>query len=244
MAGLRICALGSSFAAGPGLKPGSNYPSLLAKALGADLQDASSSGSTLDHIDLKPQSLFFRKKPPQLSALQADTDIVTITSGGNDLGYSAGQMWDSIIARLNWFARLFGLKELSPRCNENELMQRVRRVIRSVKQRAPDAQIYLVEYLNVFGPLTRSGTDTVLSRERIQHYIEQSQVLSRSYSAAAADFERVHVIRVSEISQGHELGSGDPWVFKFLARAPYHPNAAGHMTIMRAILAEHKARAG
>lgn len=64
---LHITALGSSFAAGPGIPPqinrmagrsSNNYAHLLAARLGADPTDLTVSGATLNNILLEPQQAY------------------------------------------------------------------------------------------------------------------------------------------------------------------------------------------
>src|SRR6202451_545490 len=93
--GSRYVAMGSSFAAGPGLPtrvPGSprragrstgNYAHLLARTLGLDLHDVTFSGATTGDL-LRPSAA---GQPAQLAAVTPDTALVTITAGGNDVGY-------------------------------------------------------------------------------------------------------------------------------------------------------------
>ena len=93
--GSRYVAMGSSFAAGPGLPkrvPGSprragrstgNYAHLLAAALGLDLHDVTFSGATTGDL-LRPSAA---DQPAQLAAVTQDTALITITAGGNDVGY-------------------------------------------------------------------------------------------------------------------------------------------------------------
>ena len=90
-------ALGDSFTAGPLLAPyaddgggclrsAGNYPSLLAERLGvASFSDVSCSGATVGDL-FRAQRSFTggRVAPPQLAALSADTDLVTVGIGGND----------------------------------------------------------------------------------------------------------------------------------------------------------------
>src|SRR5271155_3280603 len=94
-AGSRYVAMGSSFAAGPGLTPrapvsprragrsAGNYAHLVAGALGLDLHDMTSSGATTGDI-LQPSAGGQRA---QLDAVTPATRLVTITAGGNDVGY-------------------------------------------------------------------------------------------------------------------------------------------------------------
>ena len=94
-AGSRYVATGSSFAAGPGISPraaasprragrsSGNYAHLVARALGLDLHDVTYSGATTGDI-LRPSAA---GQPAQLDAVTPDTRLVTITAGGNDVGF-------------------------------------------------------------------------------------------------------------------------------------------------------------
>lgn len=97
-----IAALGSSYAAGPGVPPvedvaamrsGANYAHLLAQRLGARLTDLTVSGATTGTILDTPQTAWNGVSiPPQIDGLPADAELVTITAGGNDLGFIGATM--------------------------------------------------------------------------------------------------------------------------------------------------------
>jgi lysophospholipase L1-like esterase len=90
--GDRYVAMGSSFAAGPGIpsyyedpptpcaRSNNNYAHQLASRLNLNLTDVSCSGATTAHLT-GPRGAI----PPQLDALTSDTRLVTLTIGGNDL---------------------------------------------------------------------------------------------------------------------------------------------------------------
>ena len=93
-----LAALGSSFAAGPGIEPVAdrlamrsvrNYAHIVATRLGLRLTDLTVSGATTVTILSEPQRVLWRRFPPQVSWLPVDADVVTVTAGGNDLGYLA-----------------------------------------------------------------------------------------------------------------------------------------------------------
>ena len=92
----RYVALGSSMAAGPGIRPGApgapfgsgrsarNYAHLVAEQL--DLEPASTSRFPAPppaHVLAERQ----RRARPQIEALDGSEELVTITIGGNDVGY-------------------------------------------------------------------------------------------------------------------------------------------------------------
>jgi lysophospholipase L1-like esterase len=100
-AGSRYVAIGSSFAAGPGIavrasasqrragRSAGNYAHLVVRALGLDLHDVTYSGATTSDI-LTPSAA---GQPAQLEAVTPDTRLVTITAGGNDVGFLPGSPW-------------------------------------------------------------------------------------------------------------------------------------------------------
>jgi len=98
-AGLEYVALGDSYAAGLGLpsdpdQPVSgcaqgldNYPRVLATLTGLSLTDMSCSAAETKNLIGDPQNPGGGTNPVQTDALSAKTRVVTITIGGNDLGF-------------------------------------------------------------------------------------------------------------------------------------------------------------
>ena len=60
-----------------------NYPHLVAQRLGLDLVDVTYSGATTADVLTDRQN----GEPPQIDALDGSEELVTITIGGNDVGY-------------------------------------------------------------------------------------------------------------------------------------------------------------
>ncbi|GAA2223869.1 SGNH/GDSL hydrolase family protein [Herbiconiux moechotypicola] len=103
LAGVDYVALGDSYSAGYGLVPYSfttpadgcfqaeaNYPHQVAATLGLDLTDVTCSGAVTANIIDTPQVTITGAgtAAPQSTALSADTDLVTVSIGGNDLGFA------------------------------------------------------------------------------------------------------------------------------------------------------------
>jgi GDSL-like Lipase/Acylhydrolase family len=94
-------ALGDSYTAGPGITPpdlsipgcirsDANYPNLIAPDLGLPaFRDVSCSGAETEdmfatqNVDPNPDN------PPQLDALDGNTQVVTLGIGGNDIGFTS-----------------------------------------------------------------------------------------------------------------------------------------------------------
>lgn len=172
-----IAALGSSYAAGPGIKPladrrayrsARNYPHLLAERLGATLTDLTVSGATTDTIIDTPQRLLLHTFPPQLNGLPADADLVTITAGGNDLGYIGSMVLLGAAGRLSSRALsrplATALKRRGvPRPSEDDIDRaaaNLSRIVEETRTRAKHARVLLVDYLTVIGPDTRFSRET------------------------------------------------------------------------------------
>ena len=98
--GLPYVALGDSYSAGYGLQPltdrpvpgcaqsAQDYPHRLAAALDLDLTDVSCSGAVTADVTSTAQDTGEGTAPPQDAALSSSTRIVTLTIGGDDLGFS------------------------------------------------------------------------------------------------------------------------------------------------------------
>ena len=252
---MHIAALGSSFAAGPSIPPqtnaaarrsGANYPSLLAAALGAKLTDLSSSGATLLNVLNEPQQTLLATLPPQIEGLPEDVDIVTITAGGNDMGYSAGMIGEAAQLTIDDRELLgammegMGLKKegVVGAVGWEEVRGRFVRIIDAIRLKAPKARIFLVEYLAVFGEESGVAGDQPLGEERVGVYRKMAADLARAYwGAKEMRAEGVEVVGVAGMSEGHALGSSEPWMTGYTKEmlmgggAPFHPNAAGHRAV-------------
>jgi len=164
-------ALGSSYAAGPGITPvadagcarsGRNYPHQLAAALGSDLVDVTCSGATTADILSRSQRGFDgRTVPPQIDAVTAETDLVTVTIGGNDLGLVGGMLAGSCGPALAQAAPAVaapataacaavtgGPKSPAP-ADYTALTHALTEIVGAIRERAPRAGILLVQYLPV-----------------------------------------------------------------------------------------------
>ena len=254
---LHIAALGSSFAAGPGIEPiidtaarrsAKNYAHLTATALDAKLTDLTSTGATLVNVLSEPQDFWLaRSVKPQLDLLPQDVNIVTLTAGGNDLGYSKSMITDACRASLEeshvlgWALKATGLTSKHAHVGNvtfDQVKQRFLEIFDRIHEIAPKAKIYLVQYLDVFGPDTDVRPDQPLDKERSEYYRNIAGQLAQTYrDAAALRKDLVELVEMSEISKGHELGSEEPWVTGFTntmmltSLVPYHPNATGHVAV-------------
>jgi lysophospholipase L1-like esterase len=237
---LHIVSLGSSFAAGPGIKPQDdppaarrstqNYAHLLATHLSAKLTDLTVSGATLLNItsESQPAPLSSHVFPPQISQLPDDADIITITAGGNDVNYIGGifkDVWDaSLIGKVTNIVLLIIRKcssilfptsapKASAILSPDLLAQQLGLTVDEIHRKVPKAHIFLVEYLSVFGPDSKPGKDVGFNQARIDHHRDVASVMEAAYVEVSSGRSGWCTrVPIHMLSQEHALGSPDPWV--------------------------------
>lgn len=251
-AGSRYVAMGSSFAAGPGIAPrapasprragrsSGNYAHLVARALGLDLQDVTYSGATTSDI-LRPSA---GGQPAQLDAVTPDTRLVTITAGGNDVGY----LPRLTLASLPWplralprvRARVAGFGD--PDATDERFAQlegNLAMIGRQLGDRAPGCRVLFVDYLTILPPQGdgRGGPPPAEVAEWGRAIAARLATTTQA-AAEAADCEYV---AVSAVSASHHAWSASPWTRRFhlslRGGAPYHPDAAGMAAVAELVLA-------
>ena len=209
----RYVALGSSMAAGPGIRPRAkgaplraarsarNYPHLVAEKLGLDLVDVTYSGATTANVLTEPQ----HGAPPQIDALDGSEDLVTVTIGGNDVGYvpllfAAGLPRPARHCRC-WAAGCVNSSTRGPAiAHLVEVAESLKEVGRTLRQRSPRAKVLFVDYLTLLPPPGTpapplSDTDVATGRHI-------ADTLARLTAEAAAD-TGCGLVRVAEPSRAH-----------------------------------------
>lgn len=253
-----MVSLGSSFAAGPGVEPvldraagrsGRNYAQLVATRLGATLVDATVSGATTATILHTPQRVVTRVFPPQIESVHAGADLVTVTVGGNDLGYLGGIMGTALVGQLG-HPRLIqpivgrirarrGLRPVTPE-QQAAATDGLARIVHEVQTRAPQARVVLVDYLPVFTDSTIEGPGVRLTAVEIEHFCGVAADLSAAF-AEASRRTGADLVPASVYGQGHGAGSPDPLVNVLRLQAlgtSFHPTPAGMQAVADAIFAQ------
>jgi lysophospholipase L1-like esterase len=244
----RYVALGDSYAAGPlvpiptgepagCLRSDHNYPSVVAQELGiADFHDVSCSGATTENIT-GPQDVPLGKNPPQLDALAPDTQLVTITIGGNDIGF--GDIVQECATRSPLQPTGSACKDHYTAGGTDQLAQRVddaapevAGVLAAVERRSPDARVLLVGYPAILPdegpgcfpvvPFSPGDVDYLRGVEK-----DLNAMLAKQAAAAGHDFVDTYTPSI-----GHDACQppGTKWVEGLVPTAPaapVHPNALG-----------------
>ncbi|MBV9091594.1 MAG: SGNH/GDSL hydrolase family protein [Mycobacteriaceae bacterium] len=249
----RYVAIGSSMAAGPGIRPGApgapwragrsarNYAHLLAEKLRLDLVDVTYSGATTAHLLTDRQN----GAPPQVSALDGSESLVTITIGGNDVGYVPLLMAASVPCATRLLPLLgCRLRELLDRDARDralaEAADSLRKVGRVVRQRSPGARVLFVDYLTLLPPAGQQAPPMSQGDADLGRHV--AETLERLTAGAAAETD-CGVIKAGEASREHHAWSSHPWTTRFGLPlpgrpAPLHPNAEGMGAVARLIAAE------
>jgi lysophospholipase L1-like esterase len=251
-------ALGSSFAAGPGISPivdvdagrsGRNYPHVLAGLLGARLTDATVSGATTSTIlDTPQQTMTGVRIPPQLQSLPQTADLVTVTAGGNDLRYAGAMLftaWNNVqpggpVAEMTGADFADGIP--APGAEDiGRAAAGLAEIVERARARAPKARVLLVDYLTVVGDRTAPGPGIPFEREQIDAFRAIQSALELAY-ATAARRSGAELVTVSRASRDHALGSDHPWISPFTqdlnrTGSSFHPNATG-MAAVAALIQE------
>jgi lysophospholipase L1-like esterase len=248
-AGSRYVAMGSSFAAGPGLtmdptraggrcmRSTQNYASQLARKRGLQLIDVSCSGAKTDHVLGSWGDI-----PPQIDAVTADTQLITVTIGGNDLGYIGGLMGASCteVARRSGSDNRRCMRFAAPSQDDfRKVATAMQNIARQVRQRSPAAKLIFVDYFTVMPD--QGGCDGLpIAPEQAR----ASRIIAAHLAAITAGVARENgagLVEVSRLSHGHDVCGKDPWLSGFspaalgAADVPYHPNLAGMTAVARAL---------
>lgn len=251
---INYVALGDSYTAGAGitrstgparcLRSNHNYPHLLAAAASRiRLTDRSCSGAETAHLTTSQ----YADVDPQFNALSADTDLVTVSMGGND--------FDLFLGMLVTCARLRGsdpggapcsktggsFSAASLRTSIEQIGQRLETALGEIETLAPEAQVMLVGY-PALAPAHGSCPDRLPLADGDFAYVNGlnellSTTMRRAASRAGADF-----VDVFAASRGHDICSSDPWVNDDSTdpgRALfYHPFVEEQAAVARLILAK------
>ncbi|MFB9444224.1 SGNH/GDSL hydrolase family protein [Dactylosporangium vinaceum] len=220
----RYVALGDSYASGVGadnytseggacLRSNNAYPALYNAGVkpAAYRSVACSGATTADVIN------------SQLSALSSSTTLVSVTIGGNDIGFTS-IMTTCVLSGESDCIAAINTAEAKVR---NELPAKLAAVYSGIRSRSPSARVVVVGYPVFYQLGTVCVGLSANSRAKINEGIDLLDDTTRT-AAAAAGFRFADV---RSIFVGHQLCSyGDKWLhaLNFVSlTVSYHPTAAG-----------------
>jgi hypothetical protein len=239
--GAKYVAMGSSFAAGPGVttqaddpptrctRSRDNYAHQLARRRGLKLTDVSCSGATTAHI-LGP----WNELKPQLDAVDADTRLVTVTIGGNDVRLTGGLNAEACqTAGASNCAPL----PAPPSAQEwADLESHLGQIAAEVHRRAPAARLVFVDYTTVLPAagtcpaLSLTADQAAASREVNRHVVEITAKVARASGST--------LVTASAVTAPHDVCSAAPWANGYPPApggAAFHPRIEAHTAIAEAL---------
>ncbi|WP_163806305.1 SGNH/GDSL hydrolase family protein [Mycolicibacterium anyangense] len=248
----RYVALGSSMAAGPGIKPravGSpwaagrsarNYAHLTAAQLGLDLVDVTYSGATTANILREPQ----HGAPPQIGVVDGTEDLITVTIGGNDVGY-VPLLFAATLPGLLRKLPMVGtaLRDLLDPAARGRALDAagvsLREVGAALRARSPEARILFVDYLTLLPPPGIPAPPLPDHITGLGRYVADRLV---QITAQAAQDTGCEVVGAAAASRDHHAWSADPWTVGAGSLLPwrpkpFHPNARGMAAVADLIVA-------
>ncbi len=250
-------ALGDSYAAGPlipnpllplgCLKSDHNYAHLAAPAIGLPLRDPSCSGATTEDMT-SPQNVDpDGPNPPQFDSLDASTTVVSLTIGGNDIGFS--EIAQSCVT-LNPFST--PCKDKYTAGGKDQIAERIEAtapkvaaVLQGIHARSPGAGVFVTNYAAIFPesgfgcwPQMPIGFGDV-------PYLRAKQKQLNAMIATQAANNGATLVNWYQASIGHDAckSSSVRWVEPIIPTnpaAPIHPNLAGMQGAANALVAAVK----
>src|ERR1700754_2759414 len=236
-------ALGDSYAAGPlipnqslnplgCLRSDHNYAHLAAAAKGLTLTDVSCSGATTNDMT-EAQNVEPGPNPPQFNALNASTGVVSVTIGGNDIGFT--EIIENCIT-YNPFST--PCKDKYDPGGKDQLAERiaatapkVAAVLAGIHARSPKARVFVVNYPQIL-PTGSGCWPTMPLGFGDVPYLRAAEERLNSMWATQAAANGATIVNWYAASAGHDAckSSGTRWVEPLIPGElafPVHPNKAG-----------------
>ncbi len=209
-----------------------------------ELVDVTFSGATTAHILAEEQ----HSAPPQISALDGSEALVTVTIGGNDVGYVPLLMAAALprpARRLPLLGtRIAELLDGGARDRAlADVFDSLCAVGKAVRERAPQARVFFVDYLTMLPPAEVSAPPLSQADADLGRHV--AATLER-LTADAASATGCEVVGAAEASRQHHAWSAEPWTTmpaKYIVPlpgrpAPLHPNSAGMRAVAEVVAAQ------
>lgn len=251
---LEYVALGDSYSAGSGVLPidfssplclrsTANYPHVIAERTGAQLTDVTCGGAQTKHFTESQHP----GVGPQIEALSAETDLVTLTIGGNDSSTFVNAILSCGTAGVLHFGQGSPCRDQYGSSFEDTIEESTYpalvSALQEVRAKAPNAEVAVLGYPwippaasvpSCFVKLPIASGDVPYVRgiqERLNTVVERA---AQETGATFVDF--------AQESEGHDACQpvGTRWIEPVLfgtSLVPVHPNALGEQR-----MAEHTLR--
>jgi hypothetical protein len=240
---LRYVALGDSYSAASGVLPPDlsaplqclrgvrNYPHVIAGATGAQLSDVTcGAADTSDYFESQYPGV-----APQLDAVKTDTQLVTMTIGGNDSGVFIGTIVSCGTAGLSTLGQGSPCKDRYGTSFEDTIntttYPSLVKSLAAVKAKAPNAEVAILGYPWIM-PATGGCFDKMPIAQGDVPYVRGIQATLNDAVRRAAVATGATYVNLDTVSNGHDACQpiGVRWVEPVLQGTNLvivHPNALG-----------------
>lgn len=229
-AGNSYTALGDSYSAGVGSRASDGtacyrssygYPALLASSKGLSLSYQACSGATTTDVANN-----------QLGALNSSTDLVTITIGGNDLGFA-----DVITecALPSWMSDCRGAIAGGRSILTNQLPGRYDSLFTAIRSKAPNARVVVATYPRLFNGQDCNAFTWFTPGEESSLNSAADDLDSLLLTKATA--HGFQTVDVRSAFNNHRVCDPVEWIngLSYPIIESYHPNRTGHAAYASAI---------
>jgi lysophospholipase L1-like esterase len=181
-------------------------------------------------------------EPPQIDRVTGDTSLVTLSIGGNDVGFA--RVLAGCVIKLPWTK---GCEEQAAEIATKfqSLRTTLRTVLDGIVAKAPSARVIVLGYPRIFSESSGTDFDNIsvgdqrwlnLRAKELGDLIRQVAQAADQRIVAARGPGSVEFVDALYAFAGHEIGTKDPYVngldvnlSALTAEArSFHPNAAGY----------------
>jgi lysophospholipase L1-like esterase len=248
-------ALGDSYTSGPLIptqvdlnctRSSNDYPSLVKAAIGSSaFADVSCGGATTNDITNAGSGELGIGVPAQDAALHANTALVTLGIGGNDIGFSGiietcaeDSLHNPIGTPCKNQYDSGGVDQLQTRINATA--PKIAAVLQQIHSLSPSAEVLLVGYPDIL-PTTGYGCwPTVPISFGDVPYLRAVEVNLNAMLASVAAANGATYVNTYTPTIGHDAcqSKSNRWIEGLIpgtSAAPFHPNANGEAAMARAL---------
>jgi lysophospholipase L1-like esterase len=192
-------------------------------------------------VDLANPNSSNTAEAAQLAALDPSTSFVTMSMGGNDIGF-ADVVKDCIINGARGLSFVDSCQKKHDQRIEKMLPQLQATLVdryQRIKAKAPNARVVIVGYPELFVQNPSDSYGNLLFKEDQVWMNTKANELNAMLRNAAKQ-AGVEFVDPTDAFRGHGIGSDDPWIndldiggpgFSVADPSSFHPNAKGHQAL-------------
>ncbi|MFG2000224.1 SGNH/GDSL hydrolase family protein [Spirillospora sp. NPDC048911] len=186
-------------------------------------------------------------EPPQIGRIDQNTSLVTISIGGNDVGFS--KVLAGCVIKLPWGK---GCEEQGRDIADRmaTLRQELPGVLKVIRARAPQARVIVLGYPRAFKETSGTDGDNISVSDQqwlngrardLNELLRQAVIEADARIVAARAPGSVEFVDAYSAFAGHEVGTADPYMNGLAVdlsaltaeKRSYHPTANGYKALAR-----------